>query len=141
MLPASKKARTSEGAQGETPQSQDAVASSAERAEDAASDGAGSDVEEEDREDSSSGSDQDSDDSDAEEMVLDEFGRVPGGIPGQPCFPDLNYDLRSYPAFLDWGKEDNDIAIADCRADGSIALAGYGDVPSRDIAPPRRARP
>ena len=31
-------------------------------------------------------------------------------------------------------------AIADCRADGSIALAGYGDVPSRDIAPPRRAR-
>ena len=41
-----------------------------------------------------------------EEMVLDEFGRVPGGIlPSNPCYPDLNYDFRNFPKFLDSSKE------------------------------------
>eukprot|EP00960_Hanusia_phi_P065088 765988-Hanusia_phi.AAC.35 len=41
-----------------------------------------------------------------EEMVLDEFGRVPGGIlPSNPCYPDLNYNVRTFPKFLDSSKE------------------------------------
>eukprot|EP00961_Rhodomonas_salina_P275503 3722235-Rhodomonas_salina.1 len=35
-------------------------------------------------------------------MVLDEFGRIPGGIlPDNPCYPDLDYSFRSFASFVD----------------------------------------
>lgn len=51
-----------------------------------------------------------------EELTLDEFGRVPGGIlPHSACYPDLNYDYRCFPRFLDPAAADFGKLVADCR--------------------------
>ena len=38
-------------------------------------------------------------------MTLDEEGRVPAGMPGEPKPPQLNYAFRSWPNFLDAGAD------------------------------------
>jgi hypothetical protein len=106
MLPTGKRARTAEDAVDEEGDAEVAGQNHDAASEEAQGDGdeqsTGEEGEEEgDEEESES----DSDDSDADEMVLDEFGRIPGGMPGAPTFPDLNYELRSYPKFLDFGDK------------------------------------
>jgi len=103
MLPTGKRARTAEDAVDEEEGAgQNPDAASEEAQGDGDEQSTGDEGEEEGGEE---GSESDSDDSDADEMVLDEFGRIPGGMPGAPTFPDLNYDLRSYPNFLDFGDK------------------------------------
>jgi hypothetical protein len=74
------------------------------------------DQEDEDLDSDEDGSDEDEDgDEDEDVFMLDELGRVPGGTALEPCYPDLNYDFRCLPAFLDPNAPGFAKLLADCR--------------------------
>jgi len=74
-----------------------------------------SDDRETDEEEEEEEEEESSDDGDEEEFTLDEFGRIPGGMPNSSCYPDLNYDYRCFPSFLEPSADDLEQLISDCR--------------------------